>query len=213
MAAVETTTVLLVRHGHVPGIEPATFRGRSEIELTERGTHEARNTAQWIAQRWRPTIVYTSPRRRCIDTGNWIARRCNVLSQVLAPLDDLDYGAWQSRTHDAIEREFPEKYHRWRSAPHLIRFPVGESLQELLTRAADALRWAEERHRGQTIVMVAHDSFNRALLMHVLGTPLSSYWTIAQAPCAINELAITGDRAVVVSANQTSHLPAVSPTS
>jgi broad specificity phosphatase PhoE len=210
MAAVETTTVVLVRHGHVPGIDPPTFRGRSEIELTERGIHEARNTAQWIAQHWRPTIVYTSPRRRCIETGSWIARRCNVLAQTLSYLDDLDYGQWQSRTHEAVERDFPPMYERWRRAPHLIRFPDGESLQDLVARAADAVRFAEQKHGGQTIVMVGHDSLNRALLMHLTGQPLSSYWTIVQAPCAINEISIMGDQPVVLGVNQTVHLHAVS---
>jgi broad specificity phosphatase PhoE len=210
MAVDETTTLLLVRHGHVPGIEPPTFRGRSELELTECGIHEARDTAQWIAQRWRPTIVYTSPRRRCIETGSWIARSCNVPAQSLSFLDDLDYGQWQSRSYEDIEREFPRMYQRWRRAPHLIRFPEGESLQELMARAADALRWAEQRHAAQTIVMVGHDSSNRALLMHILGQPLSSYWAIAQAPCAINEISIRGDQPVVLSVNQTAHLHAVS---
>jgi broad specificity phosphatase PhoE len=210
MALGETTTIVLIRHGHVRGIDPPTFRGRSDIELTERGIHEARNTAQWIAQHWRPTIVYTSPRRRCVQTGSWIARRCNVLTQTLCYLDDLDYGQWQSRTHEDIERDFPRMYQRWRRAPHLIRFPDGESLQELVARAADALRFAEQKHVGQTIVMVGHDSLNRALLMHLSGQPLASYWTIAQAPCAINEISITGDQPVVVGVNQTVHLHAVS---
>jgi len=210
MAASETTSILLVRHGHVPGIDPATFRGRSEIQLTDRGVREACNTAQWIAQRWRPTVVYTSPRRRCIDTGNAIARRCNVLSQTLSQLDDLDYGQWQAMTHTAIQGQFPSMYHRWRHAPQLMRYPNGESLQDLLVRAAEALRVAEQRHREQTIVMVSHDSFNRALLMHILEQPLSAYWTIAQAPCAINEISITGDHPVILSVNQTVHLQAVS---
>lgn len=204
------TRVLLVRHGHVTGIEPVTFRGRSEVELTDRGVHEARKTAQWIAQRWHPTIVYTSPRKRCIETGNWIARRCSVLAQSLSCLDDLDYGRWQSRTHEEIARECPGMYQRWRCAPHLMRFPDGESLQELLARAADALRWAEERHGGQTIVMVSHDSLNRALLMHILGQPLASYWAIEQTPCAINEVSLTGDQPKALSINQTVHLHAVS---
>jgi phosphoserine phosphatase len=210
MTADEMTTVVLVRHGHVPGIDPPTFRGRSDIGLTERGILEARITAQWIAQCWRPAIVYTSPRRRCIDTGSFIARRCNVPMESLSFLDDLDYGRWQSRTHEDIERDFPRMYERWRRAPHLMRFPEGESLQDLVARAADALRWAEQRHATQTIVMVGHDSLNRALLMHILGQPLSSYWTIAQAPCAINEISITTDQPVVLSVNQTVHLHAAS---
>jgi phosphoserine phosphatase len=210
MACHDTTTIVLVRHGHVPGIEPATFRGRSDIQLTERGVYEARSTAEWIAQRWQPTIVYTSPRRRCIDTGNAIARRCNVMSQVLSYLDDLDYGEWQSRTHEVMESEFPAMYRRWRTAPQLMRFPKGESLQDLLARAADAQRFALQKHPAQTIVMVSHDSLNRALLMHILDQPLVAYWKLAQAPCAINEISPTLDHSVVLSINQTVHLRAVS---
>jgi phosphoserine phosphatase len=206
MEPIDTTTLLLVRHGHVPGIEPATFRGRTNIELTERGVIEVNRTAQWISRRWQPTIVYTSPRRRCVDTGQAIATQCDVNTKVLPYLDDIDYGKWQSKTHEAIAAEYPEMYRRWRSAPQFVRFPSGESLQDLLTRAADAVRIALEKHSAQTIVMVSHDSFNRALLMHIFDQPASAYWKLAQAPCAINEISLTPDGAVVVHMNQTAHL-------
>jgi broad specificity phosphatase PhoE len=132
------------------------------------------------------------------------------MSQVLSVLDDLDYGEWQSRTHEVIESEFPTMYHRWRTAPQLMRFPNGESLQDLLARAADAQRFALQKHPAQTIVMVSHDSLNRALLMHILDQPLVAYWKLSQAPCAINEISLTLDHAVVLSINQTAHLRAVS---
>jgi phosphoserine phosphatase len=203
------TRLLLVRHGHVPGIEPATFRGRSDIQLTERGFREAKSTAQWISKRWRPTIVYTSPRRRCVDTGAAIAMRCGVKTQVLPSLDDLDYGEWQARAHSDIAAECPAIFHRWQTAPQLIRFPRGESLQDLLARAADAVRVAMEVHPAQTIVMVGHDSVNRAVLIHLLDQPLSTYWKLGQAPCAISEILLTYERAVVVGINQTAHLEAL----
>lgn len=206
MELTDITTLLLVRHGHVPGIEPATFRGRTDIELTERGVHEARLTAERIAKRWRPTIVYTSPRRRCIDTGEPIAKQCGVIAKVLPHLDDLNYGDWQSKTHDAIAAECPAAYRRWLATPQFVRFPNGESLQDLLARAADAVRVAREEHPAQTIVMVGHDSLNRALLMHILDQPLSAYWKLMQTPCAINEIRLMPDRAVVVEMNQTAHL-------
>jgi len=206
MEPADPTTLLLVRHGHVPGIEPATFRGRTDIALTERGVHEAHRTAQWIAKRWRPTIVYTSPRRRCIDTGEAIAKQCDVMTKVLPDLDDLDYGDWQSKTHDAIAAECPAMYRRWFSAPQFLRFPNGESLQDLLVRAADAVRIAREEHPAQAIVMVGHDSINRALLMHILDQPLSAYWKLVQALCAINEIRLMPESAVVVHMNLTAHL-------
>jgi phosphoserine phosphatase len=202
----DVTTVLLVRHGHVPGISPERFRGRTDIELTERGVAEAHKTAEWLAQFWRPTIVYTSPMKRCKDTGAAIAKLCKVSTEVLPSLNDLNYGEWQWQTHAAVAAEWPVLYHRWRATPHLTRFPKGESLQELVARAADALRFAIEKHPAETIVMVGHDSVNRAMLLQALDQPLSAYWRLGQDPCAINEIAVAPDRVVVVRVNETAHL-------
>ena len=200
------TTILLVRHGHVPGIEPERFRGRADIELTDRGVIEARKTAEWIARFWQPTIVYTSPMKRCRDTAAAIAARCcQAGAEVLAGLNDLHYGEWQWQIAEAVAAESPVLYQRWRATPELMRFPMGESLQELAARAADALRLAIEKHPTETLVMVSHDSVNRVLLLQALGEPLSAYWKLAQEPCAINVIAITPDR-VTVRMNETTHL-------
>jgi broad specificity phosphatase PhoE len=81
------TKILLIRHGHVEGIEPERFRGRTDLPLTKRGAAEARAVAKRIASTWRPTKVYTSPMKRCIDTGGAIAQACHVETEIL---DDLN---------------------------------------------------------------------------------------------------------------------------
>jgi phosphoserine phosphatase len=200
------TKVLLVRHGHVPGISPEIFRGRADIELTDRGVAEAHKTADSIARFWQPAAVYTSPLQRCIDTSTAIAKKCEVSVEILPALIDLNYGEWQWQTHEAIAALSPELYHRWRTTPHLMRFPRGESLQELVARAADALRFAIEKHPGETVVMVSHESGNCVLLLQVLEQPLSAYWRLAQDPCAINEIAVASDQVAVIRVNETAHL-------
>jgi probable phosphoglycerate mutase len=200
------TKVLLVRHGDVPGISPERFRGRTDIELTDRGVAEAHKTADWIARFWQPTAVYTSPLKRCIDTSTAIAKKCEVGVEILPALIDLNYGEWQWQTHEAIAALLPELYHRWRTTPHLMRFPKGESMQELVARAADALRFVIEQHPGETVVLVTHESVNRALLLQVLEQPLSAYWRLAQDPCAINEIAVASNRVAVIRVNETAHL-------
>jgi phosphoserine phosphatase len=200
------TKVLLVRHAHVPGISPERFRGRADIELTDRGVAEAYRAADWIARFWQPIAVYASPLKRCIDTAPAIAKKCAVGVEILPALNDLNYAEWQWQTHEAVSARWPELYHRWRTTPHLMRFPNGESLQELVARAADALRFAIENHPGETVVMVTHESVNRALLLQVLEQPLSAYWRLAQDPCAINEIAVSSDRLEVIRVNETTHL-------
>jgi phosphoserine phosphatase len=43
------TKILLIRHGHVEGIEPQRFRGRAELPLTTLGRAEAAAVARRIA--------------------------------------------------------------------------------------------------------------------------------------------------------------------
>ncbi len=202
------TRILLSRHGHVDGIRPARFRGRAELALTDRGLAQADALARRIAAHWKPVAVYTSPLQRCVATGARIAAACGVTASVHEGLGDIDYGAWQMRTHEEVSAESPEAYRLWRSAPHLVRFPGGESLQDVVARTADALRMVLARHAADTVVLVGHDSVNRALLLQLLDQPLSAYWRLAQDPCTLNEIEVFAAGDVRVGCiNDTSHLP------
>jgi probable phosphoglycerate mutase len=202
------TKLLLTRHGHVEGIKPARFRGRAELALTSTGLAQAAALAKRIARQWKPAAIYTSGLQRCVVTGAKIGEACGVKSSMLDGLMDLDYGAWQMRTHDEVKAEAPDAFRLWHTAPHLVRFPGGESLQDLVARTSDALRMVLARHPGQTVVMVGHDSVNRALLLQFLDQPLSAYWKLTQDPCTLNEVEIDGDAIQVRRINDTSHLAA-----
>jgi len=205
------TKIILVRHGHVEGIHPPRFRGREDLPLTERGKAEALAVARRISERWRPACVYTSPLSRCVLTGAAIASACKVQSQSIEELNDIDYGSWKMKTFAEMQATQGELYASWFATPHLVRFPGGDSLQELASRAADALRIALERHPNQTVVMVAHDAVNRALLVQLADLPLSSYWRLVQEPCCINEIDIAANRIQVRGINDTSHLDGLAP--
>jgi phosphoserine phosphatase len=201
--------ILLIRHGHVEGIEPERFRGRTDLALTARGAAEASAVAKRIASTWRPTKVYTSPMKRCIDTGGAIAQACQVETEILDDLNDIDYGAWQWRSYEEVQRTEPQLFAVWFTSPNLMRFPDGESFQELVARSADALRFVVGNHSNDTVVLVAHDSVNRALLVQLLDQPLSAYWRLAQDPCCINEIDIAERRVRVGRMNETGHLSGI----
>jgi broad specificity phosphatase PhoE len=200
------TCIVLVRHGHVEGIEPVRFRGRMDVPLSDLGRRQAGATATAIARRWRFVAVYTSPMGRCVETGRIIAAPEGMEVCQLGDLNDLDYGEWQWKTNEEVRAASPELYERWLTAPQSVRFPGGESLQDLMARTAEALRFVTELHPSQTVVMVGHDSVNRALLMQMLAQPLSAYWRLAQSPCGINEIEMEDGRARVLRMNETAHL-------
>ncbi len=198
--------IILVRHGHVEGIDPKRFRGRMDVPLTEEGRRQAVAVGKCVAARWRPTVVYTSPLQRCIWTGREIATAAAADSAILSELNDLDYGAWQWRTPAEVSAKWPELFDLWLTAPHLVRFPHGESLQELIARTADVVRMVRERHATDTVVLVGHDSGIRALLLQLLDQPISAYWQLAPEPCSISEVDILGHQMRVLSVNETQHL-------
>ena len=200
------TKILLTRHGHVEGIHPERFRGRAELELTPQGMAEAQALAARIAATWKPAAVYTSALKRCVVTATFIAEACGVATTPLKGLMDIDYGAWQMRSHEEVKAEAPQAYRLWKTAPQRVRFPNGESLQDLVARAADVLRLVVERHANDTVVLVGHDSVNRAILLQLLDQPLSAYWRLQQAPATLNEIEIEGSAVRIERINDTSHL-------
>lgn len=202
------TKILLIRHGHVEGIKPARFRGRTPLDLTEQGRAEAQAVARRVAGAWRPSRIYTSPLGRCVETGAAIAKACGAPTEICDDLTDIDYGAWQFKTFEEANSENPALFAAWFATPHLIRFPNGESLQDLVARAANALRFVLARHPGDTVVLVGHDSVNRALLMQLVDQPLSAYWRLAQSPCCLNEIDVAGGKIRVQRINETAHLEA-----
>src|ERR1700722_2999605 len=193
--------LLLVRHGHVDGISPERFRGRRDVPLSPQGAQQAHDVAQHIARRQRPVVVYTSPLRRCTETAAAIAAATAVDVQVLADLIDLDYGDWQWLTRDDVRRRWPDLLERWAMAPQLVRFPHGDSLQDLLARVSNVLRMLLERRAGDAVVVVGHESSNRALLLQLFDQPASSFWRFTQDPCGLSAIEIASNGARLIRLN------------
>src|SRR5262249_45604390 len=124
---------------------------------------------------------------------------------------DLDYGQWQGRTYEEVRGTDPRLFEAWFDRPHLVRFPQGEALQDLVARTADVLRLVIDGFASQADAVVpgGHDSANPARLLQLLDQPLSAYWRLAQSPCALSEIDIADGRVRVQRVNETRHLDGI----
>jgi broad specificity phosphatase PhoE len=204
--------IIAVRHGNIEGMETKRFRGRHDTPLSTCGLLQAVATAAFVRSFCRPEIVYASPMKRCLQSAERIARVCNTSCEVIAVLNDIDYGAWQNKTFDEIADTYPEQFHTWFTAPDLMRFPDGEALQDVTVRAGDALRFILSHHQEQTVVLVSHSSILRTLILSVLGQPLSAYWRTEITPCGVSQIEVGDANSHMTSVNQTSHLSGLAPT-
>jgi len=66
----------------------------------------------------------------------------------------IDYDEWQLRSYEEVKATHPALFAAWLTTPHLIKFPIGESLQDLVARSADALRFILYHHPDETVIAV-----------------------------------------------------------
>lgn len=199
------TTLLLIRHGEVEGIQPPTFRGRLDLALTENGKRQIALTRDHLSRHEKLEAIYCSPLSRCVITANTIGAAFGLAGTTHAGLIDIDYGSWSSLPVSDVEQRWPHEANLWKTAPHRFRIPGGESLQEVAARATDALAEIQHAHPQQTVAVVTHDSVIRVLLCHFAGLPLSSYWLFQPSPCGITTVK-AGDTVAIPSVNSAQHL-------
>ena len=183
--------ILLVRHGHVEGIKPERFRGRQALSLTERGRAEAAadRTAYHASPPPGSQVSSTRARLNGASRPATPSRKTATSQRLSATISTISIMApGNSELTEEMQQEDPQLFAAWFATPHLVRFPRGESLQDIVARSADAFRLVIARHPESTVVLVSHDNINRALLLQLLDQPLSAYRRLPQDPCCINEI-------------------------
>jgi broad specificity phosphatase PhoE len=199
------THIILVRHGRTPWNKDKIFRGTVDIPHDDVGREEARLAGEWLKGE---TIhaAYCSPLARARDTAQAIARHHGLQVTDLPGLIDLNYGDWQGVPLSEVKVKWAELYRQWETAPHTVRFPQGETLEECSRRAWAAVEEVVERHPGQTVLLAAHRVVNKVLLAKFIGLDNSHFWRLGQDTTAINRFQLVGHAWHILLLNDTCHL-------
>jgi len=201
------TTVYLIRHGQTAWNREEVFRGRADIPLNDTGRKEALLTGQYL-RGVKVGSVYSSPLSRAVETAEAIARHQGKEVQILDGLIDIDFGRWQGVSHEGVRERYGELYRQWKDTPHLVRFPGGESLEEVRERALREIHEAIQTHAVETLVMVSHRVVNKVVICGLLGLDNSHFWEIGQDTGCINILEF-GEGFTLRRLNDTSHLVSI----
>jgi broad specificity phosphatase PhoE len=199
------TQIILVRHGQTPWNKDKIFRGSKDILLNDQGQEEARLAGEWLKGE---TIhaAYTSPLSRSRETALAIARHHGLQVLDLPGLSDLCYGDWEGLPLTEVKVKYADLYRQWETAPHTVRFPGGETLEELRSRALAAVNEVVQRHPGQVVLLSAHRAVNKVLIAALIGLDNSHFWRIGQDTTAVNRFHWVGDVWHIMSVNDACHL-------
>lgn len=205
------TLIILARHGNTPWNKDKIFRGSKDIPLDELGREEARALGEWLKDE---TIhaAYTSPLSRSRETAMAIARHHGLEVKDLSGLADLGYGDWEGMPLKEVKVKYADLYRQWETAPQTVRFPNGETLEELRVRALAGLDEVVARHPDQTVLLVGHRAVNKVIIAALIGLDNSHFWRIAQDTTCVNRFHLVEDPQrvgktwYIISINDVGHL-------
>lgn len=199
--------ILLARHGETPWNAEGRYQGQADIPLSEVGESQARALGQRLKD-LRIDRAVASPLSRARRTAEMALGESRAamlsLDQGLA---EIAHGEWEGLLASEINARDPKLMQAWRETPQTVQMPGGESLQQVFDRAWPAFaRACEGLSDDATLLVVAHDAVNRALLCQVLGMPMSNFWRFRQAPTTLNLLeGADVDHLDVVRLNDSTH--------
>ena len=165
------TRIFVVRHGQTDWNLAGRLQGSSDIPLNETGRAQARDAAAglWPALEGSPVVV-SSTLARASQTARIIVGDREAELHADARLGERRYGPWEGlHAHERAER-YPDADAAWR-AGYEPDFDGYETHAAVAARMTDAAREWVSRVPGD-LVLVAHGSSGRMLLLAMLGMPL-----------------------------------------
>ncbi|TMM06662.1 MAG: histidine phosphatase family protein [Actinobacteria bacterium] len=159
----ESHALYLARHGETDdNREPIRVQGFTDTPLNDTGRREATELAERVAPMGFVSL-WSSDLSRARETAEIVGNRIDLSVRLDPRLREANRGRWEGRRFIDIEREEPERYAAWRSAPATFHFPGGESLREQLERVTASLADVR-RSREIPALVVCHGGSIRVAL-------------------------------------------------
>lgn len=130
------------------------------------------------------TAIYTSPHRRCRETASAIARGREIRPRIDRAFVEADYGKWLGRPLKSLYRV--KAWQHLMSSPSRFRFPEGETLREVQSRAVAGVEALAQRHQGEQIALSSHGDVIKVIVAHYLGVPLDLAHRLDPAPASVS---------------------------
>lgn len=209
--------LLLVRHGETDWNREGRFQGQIDVPLNDNGRAQGQRAAEFL----KPIPIdaaVSSTMARPKETAEIILQHHPGLDLGVDPqLQEISHGEWEGRYEPDIEAHYPGLLHQWQTAPETVQMPAGENLQQVWDRAVAAWDTIVKAHdtgdsdTAKTVLVVAHDAINKAILCYVTGLGPSAFWRFKQGNGAVSVIDYpkgAGEPAVLAAANITTHLGA-----
>lgn len=208
--------LLLVRHGETDWNRQSRFQGQIDVPLNDTGRSQAQKAADFLQPVTLDRAV-SSPMLRPKETAEIILQQHpHITLELNEFLVEINHGLWEGKYEAEIKQLYAQELADWHTRPETVQMPEGENLQQVWQRAEIAWKAivtaAASRPEFTTVLVVAHDAINKAILCQVLGLQPANFWNFRQGNGAVSVIDYPdgADSAPILQAmNITTHLGSV----
>jgi broad specificity phosphatase PhoE len=162
------------RHGQTASSRENLFCGSLDPELTPDGLEMAKALA--TAYRNTPwNAVYSSPMKRTIATAQFLCDELGIQMELREGLKEINYGEWEGKTVDVVNREYHDDYIRWTADPAWHPPVGGELAVAIAARALLVIEEIQERYSTGNVLVVSHKATIRIMLCSLLGIDVGRF--------------------------------------
>jgi len=176
-------TIYLLRHAESSANNAGILAGRlPSISLSRAGKVQSRAIVKTLKD-LEITHIYSSPIQRCLETIEPFAKSSNSKVTSAPNFIEMDYGDWSGRKLSALRRE-----KLWKSIqkrPSTVRFPNGESFQEMQARIQKGLNDLARKHKKGRVLIVSHGDPIKVVIASALGMNLDDFQKIVVDPASL----------------------------
>lgn len=201
------TRIILVRHGMSKSNEARTFTGQGNSPLNDIGIKQAKLTAEYINENFKPDVVYASDLQRAFRTGEETAKLAGVEIIPEKELREIDAGDWDELPFAELMKKYSNDYNTFLNDIGNAKCTGGESVKHLAKRVTKEIRRIAKANEGKTVVIATHATPIRAAMCIFQNRPLDDMKDIPWVSNAsVTVVDIEGDNADFVKISEDAHL-------
>lgn len=165
----------LTRHGQTEWNVEGRMQGWMDSPLTRHGIENA----ALLGERLKGVeldALFSSPSGRARKTADIVRgnRALDIIED--GDLREMNFGCWEGRKHEDLQRHYPEAHAACWEKPHLYRPVDGESYSAVQERAVRAVSRIVSNPLYKAVLIVTHAITLKTILAYFEGRPLERLW-------------------------------------
>ncbi len=199
--------IFLMRHGQTVWNLEKRFQGSGDSPLTVEGKQQAMLVSNRL-QKCDIKAIYSSPRKRAIETATPIAELLCLSIHKHPGLGEISLGNWEGKTYEDIKIHYPLEYQAFFHDPaSFAGVNGGESLLQVRERAVKALEEIAFNHKDNSVLVISHAITIRLLLTYYMKTSLKELWKVADiSQTSLSQIDFSGQFPQVTMLGNVDHL-------